>query len=93
MSGYPGLWLVDSTFGAPMGRHSVIDSGERKLHLRRLRFVDGGYDAGGAYWGSPANVWHAVNACRGIEVFVRADTREEAKRKVSILVKGARFYR
>lgn len=80
-----------------------------KFRLYRLRFVDGCYDQGGAYWGSPQNVWRAISVEQGAwlsnwdgsvqkdfknyEVFVRADTREEAKQKVCSLCPRAKFYR
>ena len=30
-----------------------------KLQMEHVRFVDQCYDYGGAYWGMPANLWHA----------------------------------
>jgi len=30
-----------------------------KLQMEHVRFVDQCYDYGGAYWGGPANLWHA----------------------------------
>lgn len=71
------------------------------MSLRRLKFVDGDYDQGGAYWGSPANVYRAisVNACefgdslQTAEVFVRARSRSEAKLRVKTMIPFATFYR
>lgn len=80
-----------------------------KLRLTRLPFVDGCYDRWGAYWGAPATVWCAWNETAGDwfsnwdnnvmktphrpEIFVRADSRDEAKQKVRQLLPLARFYR
>lgn len=63
-----------------------------KLRLQRLPFVDGCYDRWRAYWGAPANVWCAW-AGDDIQVFVRADSRDEAKRKVLKTLPKAKFYR
>lgn len=90
--------------GSQMGRQNRIPTENNlpvKMFLQRLDFVDGAYDKGGAYWGSPANIYQARSvdvfafgdSLHTIEVFVRADTREEAKRKVSELVPLAKFYR
>jgi len=46
-----------------MGRSNImplVKEESLKMSLRRLPFVDGCYDQGGAYWGSPANVYRAV---------------------------------
>lgn len=66
-----------------------------KMRLIRLPFVDGAYDRWGAYWGSPANVWCATGDCEEIVafVFVRADSREQAKQLVRESIPNARFYR
>ena len=102
---YPGITNVSSKYGAPMGRGNRIPTEEYKgatyynvgpackLHLRRLRFVDGCYDTGGAYWGMPANLYHAVNADRTVEVFVRADSREEAKTAVREILPTVEFFK
>ena len=50
---------VNCSYGAPMGRYS--DNPANLAGIKRLhaRFQGGGegYDRGGAYWGSPCNVW------------------------------------
>lgn len=69
---------VDGKYGAPMGRHGHHqDYAGAKARCFRLRFVDGCYDDGGAYWGSPANVY-AVKG-EGILLFTRAKSRAAAK--------------
>ena len=80
-----------------MGRRTDLRSdGEPiKLCLRKVPFIDGCYDQGGAYWGSPANLWVAwgddgdeVNA-----IYIRADTRADAKRQILEHRANATFYR
>ncbi len=85
---------VSSKYGAPMGRgHSPLGSG--LVHLRRVPLDQGGYDKGGAYWGTGQSLWCAWDA-EGGEVYLRADSRQAAK--VSILAghsdpEAVRFYR
>lgn len=79
--------------GADMGRPCWKQGKPERLHLQRLRFVDGDYDTGGAYWGSPANVWCAFSPDttqneHPIRVFVRANSRQEAKNNVLELLPG-----
>ena len=42
---------VDGRRGAPMGRRSNAIAEGTRVRLERVRFVDGDYDRGGAYWG------------------------------------------
>lgn len=85
--------------GSRMGRRNSIphDTGNAKLHLRKLRWVDGDYDAGGAYWGNTGkdSLWRATgeSETEQIEIFVRAVSRNQARTEVSKLVPQARFYR
>jgi hypothetical protein len=47
--------------GADMGRPNHFGT-PTKLYLQHVRFgVNDPYDAGGAYWGFPANLWCAHN--------------------------------
>jgi hypothetical protein len=77
---------VSGNHGAPMGRCGDNSSnlmGVKRLHARH-QGGEGGYDKGGAYWGSPSNVW-GVWARMGGEVvccYVRASGRLAAIRKV-----------
>lgn len=93
MPGEPFTRKVSSQYGAPMGRRS--DPLDRfngaKVHLRRVRLVDGDYDPGGAYWGVGAPLWCVWDDADGYgyEAYFRAPTREAAKR----ILQGARFYR
>lgn len=71
--------------GAPMGRHEQHAYGCEGIvfELEWVPFIDGDYDAGGAYWGSPANIYCAVGTLDGEEVathFLRNINRESAAR-------------
>lgn len=77
---------VSCAYGAPMGRHG--DNPENLRHLRRLhaRRQGGGegYDRGGAYWGTPSNVWGVWGWIEGEPVctYIRASSRLAAIAKV-----------
>ncbi len=84
--------------GAQMGRPNIIpaDYNSEKLSLRRVPFVDGAYDQGGAYWGAPANLWCAwgETETEQLEVFVRATDRDAAKLMVyKLFSKPVKFKR
>lgn len=88
--------------GSQMGRRNTIPSEDKpgKMAMRKLRFVAGCYDQGGAYWGAPANLYRAVSAdvCKFgdslqyAECYVRANSRAEAKAKVLELIPSATFF-
>lgn len=80
---------VSSKYGAPMGRHSTctLESMTGKVHLRRVDLNMGGYDNGGAYWGSGAPIWQ-VESETDVAYF-RASNRTIAKTKLP----NARFFR
>lgn len=95
--------------GSQMGRPNTLPADlpdgdwqpETKLRLVRVPFVDGDYDQGGAYWGSPANLYLATEGdfrdgiltpC-GVQIFVRGNSRNEAKQAVRKLMPDAKFYR
>jgi hypothetical protein len=90
-----------SKYGAPMGRRSDLagDGEPIKLHLRYVPFVDGCYDQGGAYWGSPANLyvaWGYEDQGDGeyrYEYYIRANSRNDAKDVVKEHRHNATFYR
>lgn len=73
---------VSCTYGAPMGRHGDNPAalrGLKRLHARR-QGGGGGYDRGGAYWGTPSNVWGVWGWVDGQAVctYVRAASRAAA---------------
>jgi hypothetical protein len=92
-----------SRFGASMGRYSTPDyelpKGPVKVSLQQIPLDSGGYDSGGAYWGTGETLWRAsddISAPLGTDYFqfwLRAPSREAAKRAVLAKLPGARFYR
>lgn len=72
---------VNSRYGAPMGRSNVggTDDTPIVLTLRLVPFHDGDYDPGGAYWGSPANLWCAWSPDRSVIQYVRARSKDVAE--------------
>lgn len=71
---------VSSSYGAPMGRcqSGFLETDvPRFVRLFRVRLDSGGYDDGGAYWGSGAALWCAIDD-DGNRQFVRAIHRERA---------------
>ena len=98
---YP-LRRAFSQYGASMGRPDTLPENPAapvRLSLIRLRWVDGDYDAGGAYWGRVPGTWifRALGDADGgetvAELYVRADSRDDAKAKIRRRVPGATFYR
>lgn len=95
--------------GSMMGRPNALPDDPRgmiKLRMVRLPFIDSCHDRGGAYWGAPANIYLAFTgfavyspSIPGFElipefqVYVRANSRGEAKQKVRKELPNARFYR
>lgn len=73
---------VSCRYGSPMGRHGDNPAnliGVRRLHARRQGGGDG-YDKGGAYWGTPSNVygvWAWIDG-EAVCVYVRANSRQQA---------------
>ncbi len=88
-----------SQYGAQMGRTNHCDGAPEALHLQKVRFVDGDYDTGGAYWGGgpgSSPLWCAFSPAdtkneEPIRIFVRASTRAEAESKVLTEVKEDGF--
>lgn len=77
------LSKVNSSRGAPMGRpeHHAHGCEGIVFELEWVPLVDGAYDVGGAYFGSPDNLYCAVGMLDGEEMaqhFLRADSREAA---------------
>ena len=87
-------------YGASMGRSDTVPENPAapvRLSLVRLRWIDGDYDAGGAYWGGTPGTWifRAIGDAEDVvaELYVRASSREEAKTLIRRRVPGATFYR
>jgi hypothetical protein len=78
-----------------------------KFYLRRVPLNRGGYDSGGAYWGVGNDLYHAVSteevrttapawvssAPRTVELFLRAEDRDDAKAIVRQTCPHATFFR
>lgn len=78
---------VSCAYGSPMGRHSdnVANlQGVKVLRAKHQGMKESGYDNGGAYWGSPNNVWGVWAWIDGAPcvVYVRAANRESAINQV-----------
>lgn len=76
---------VNVKYGAPMGRHYYHRTGltDPQFQLERVPLIDGGYDAGAAYWGTPDDLWLAdfttpITGTGIVRYFVRANSRDEA---------------
>jgi hypothetical protein len=85
-----------------MGRCNNITESDKDLrfHLVALRFQDGDYDEGGAYWGYVSGTqvyWAYSGVTDGTEeeqvMFIRAKSREAAKDSVRESFPKAKFYR
>lgn len=77
---------VSCRYGAPMGRkedtsHNFVGV---KLYARHQGGGDG-YDKGGAYWGTPSNVWAVWTRGGEFVRYVRAYNREDAILKAASL--------
>jgi hypothetical protein len=75
---------------------TLIQPNAPKLHLQRMRIDSGGYDEGGAYWGTACErgvMYVAFNDAGDVDVYVRARNRDDAKRQVLDRLPRARFYR
>lgn len=71
---------VHSKHGSPMGRPQYADNPSATVTLFRVRFVDGDYDAGGAYWGGGSPLYAAIG--EDFRQFLRASSLAEAKREL-----------
>jgi hypothetical protein len=66
-----------------MGRRNTEGDPDvaHRLYLHPLPFIDGDYDAGGAYWGAGSDgeaIWRAVEDDGDVELFFRATNRAMA---------------
>ena len=82
-------------YGAQMGRNRREGADDylpadtpAKLHLRRVRLDQGGYDRGGAYWGLGEPIYCAWDG-EGRTRYLRARDRQAARAQFP----AARFYR
>lgn len=77
----PALPDVGGRYGAPLGRRSgALDPDSGEITARRVTLDPGGYDSGGAYWGTGAPLWRVIDG-DGESAFVRAGSRADAIRE------------
>lgn len=86
--------------GSQMGRTDTMHPGNETepLRLQRVPFTGTCYDRGGAYWGAPENLWCAWGDEIGddgeqVEVWVRANSRAQAKAEILARFPDAKFIR
>ena len=84
--------------GSSMGRRDILpdDPCETiKLRVEKLRWVDGDYDQGGAYWGytSGTAIYCAWDPHSGVRLFTRAESRHDAMHDFLEKIPAATFYR
>lgn len=73
---------VGGHYGAPMGRSNGVNrTPEGPVSVFRVTLDRGGYDEGGAYWGTPDNLFCAEDG-EGFREFWRADSKADAQAKV-----------
>ena len=82
----PSGWCGDPKRGASMGRTSDLSlDTTATLHLRRVPLDEGGYDPGGAYWGTPHDLFIAevissdIDNEEGATHYLRARSIEDAR--------------
>lgn len=94
--------------GSQMGRPDSIPNCIRllpfvKVRMIKLKWVDGDYDQGGAYWGNNGTdhvycAWaNVVNPISGsffpfLQIFTRAISRKDAKSQVRAKLSNAKFF-
>lgn len=89
---------VSSRFGAPMGRSGNITDPDFpvKFRMTNMPFVDYDYDEGGAYWGYVSGTrmyWvRGDGEDEQQEMFVRATSRDDAKKQVLEEFPFGRFF-
>lgn len=91
----PKGWCGDPKRGAALGRSSILGEKEYdgKLHLRRVKIDNGGYDSNGTYFGIGAPLYWCASEDGSIDEVRRAAGRDEAKAFFKGAYPKARFYR
>ena len=93
----PQFTPLNSRYGAPMGRHGSCHYEEipRTINLFAVNLDSGGYDDGGAYWGSCRHgerLYCARQAASDYLQFIRASRRDAAADLLDlpdwVLIKG-----
>lgn len=87
-----------SKYGAQMGRSDTMPEDHASaplLHVTRVRFVSGGYDFAGCYWGAPENLYCCETDDQQpeyVRLFLRANNANDAQAQVRKRLPNARFY-
>jgi hypothetical protein len=79
-----------------MGRtayHAEDIQAPHKLRLQQCPLNQGGYDSGGAYWGTGLPIYRVADDDGDIEYWIRASDRDDAKATVREKYPNARFFR
>jgi hypothetical protein len=79
-----------------MGRYDKLPSDKNtsvNLYLRKVRINQSGYDSGKAYWGINNPVFCAYDIDYEIMIFVNAQDRSEACKKVREKLPNVQFYK
>ena len=89
---YPKAYSI---YGASMGRREIhVGDPVGKMHLQRVRLDRGGYDSGGAYWGTGMPLYRYEDEDAGnVQGYLRARNREDAKAQIRVKYPEVRFYR
>lgn len=87
---------VSCKYGAPMGRGGnphVDPDYDGLMYLQHIPLDSGGYDRGGAYWGTGVRLYGYATAEGDWEEsgYIRAEDREDAKEKVREMYPKCRF--
>jgi len=88
-----------SIYGASMGRRAYHGNTETtaRFSVTYVPLDNGGYDNGGAYWGTGERLWRAFaecadSECGQIEFFMRARSRQDVIAEVRKQYPQARFF-
>lgn len=81
----PQFEKVSCKYGAPMGRHpqGLPQNCDGTIRLFKVNLDSGGYDDGGAYWGSPSDLYCATDDA-DFQWFTRANSRAEAAENMGL---------
>jgi len=91
------LSQVNGQYGAPMGRGNSVTDPQFPVifEIQRLRWVDGAYDEGGAYWGhnTGTHIYWAEGDSQDVveSIFVRAKSLIDAKKQIGLTYPNASF--
>jgi hypothetical protein len=82
-------------YGADMGRRSEKPTifGAGRVRLQKVELDRGGYDNGGAYWGSGVQLWCAWTNDGEFTSYLRAPTRAGAVAEIRRTFPEVKFFR